>query len=131
MKQDDLAGLSKEQRILRVLRKVLANIVKDATPLPGRPHPLSEGTIAEIRDLFGLIAERERTRGRRRTERQRKADVSRSAASGQARGRDACAQETGRQPLIPGRLARPARCGQRKTIQVLVRKPAVQRVRQE
>jgi len=27
---------------------------------PGRPHPLSEGTIAEIRDLFGLIAERER-----------------------------------------------------------------------
>jgi hypothetical protein len=60
MKQDDLAELSKEQRILRVLRKVLANIVKDATPPPGRPHPLSEGTIAEIRDLFGLIAERER-----------------------------------------------------------------------
>ncbi len=60
MKQDDLAGLSKEQRILRVLRKVLANIVKDATPPPGRPHPLQESTIADIRDLFGLIAERER-----------------------------------------------------------------------
>lgn len=51
--------LSKEQRILRVLRKVLANIVKDATPAPGTPHPLSESTIHDIRDLFGLISERE------------------------------------------------------------------------
>jgi hypothetical protein len=46
--------------LLLVLRKVLANIVKDATPPPGRPHPLQESTIADIRDLFGLIAERER-----------------------------------------------------------------------
>jgi hypothetical protein len=52
--------LSKEQRILRVLRKVLANIVKDATPAPGMPHPFQESTIHDIRDLFGLIAERER-----------------------------------------------------------------------
>lgn len=51
--------LSKEQRILRVLRKVLANIVKDATPAPGMPHPLTENTVHDIRDLFGLIAERE------------------------------------------------------------------------
>jgi hypothetical protein len=51
--------LSKEQRILRVLRKVLANIVKDATPAPGEPHPFSENTIRDIRDLFGLISERE------------------------------------------------------------------------
>lgn len=51
--------LSKEQRILRVLRKVLANIVKDVTPAPGMPHPLKESTIHDIRDLFGLIAERE------------------------------------------------------------------------
>jgi hypothetical protein len=51
--------LSKEQRILRVLRKVLANIVKDATPGPGMPHPLKESTIIDIRDLFGLISERE------------------------------------------------------------------------
>ena len=51
--------LSKEQRILRVLRKVLANIVKDATPAPGMPHPLKESTIFDIRDLFGLISERE------------------------------------------------------------------------
>lgn len=52
--------LSKEQRILRVLRKVLANIVKDATPAPGMAHPFKDSTIADIRDLFGLIAERER-----------------------------------------------------------------------
>jgi hypothetical protein len=55
-----IEGLTKEQRILRVLRKVLANIVKDATPAPGQPHPLQESTIRDIRDLFGLIAERER-----------------------------------------------------------------------
>jgi hypothetical protein len=55
-----IEGLSKEQRILRVLRKVLGNIVKDATPRPGEPHPLSEDTVRDIRDLFGLIAERER-----------------------------------------------------------------------
>lgn len=50
---------TKEQRILRVLRKVLANIVKDTTPAPGMLHPLSENTRHDIRDLFGLIAERE------------------------------------------------------------------------
>ena len=52
--------LSKEKRILRVLRKVLATIVKDATPAPGMEHPFKESTINDIRDLFGLIAERER-----------------------------------------------------------------------
>jgi hypothetical protein len=56
---DNDEQLSKEQRIMRVLRKVLANIVKDATPAPGMPHPLSEQTRIDIRDLFGLIAERE------------------------------------------------------------------------
>ncbi len=52
-------NLSKEQRILRALRKVLGNIVKDATPAPGHPHPLKESTILDIRELFGLISERE------------------------------------------------------------------------
>ncbi|HZV54631.1 MAG TPA: hypothetical protein VFF82_06805 [Rhodocyclaceae bacterium] len=55
----DIEGLSKEQRILRVLRKVLGNIVKDTTPARGMPHPLQESTIRDIRELFGLIAERE------------------------------------------------------------------------
>lgn len=55
----NVEALSKEQRILRVLRKVLGNIVKDTAPRPGRPNPLQESTINDIRDLFGLIAERE------------------------------------------------------------------------
>jgi hypothetical protein len=53
-------ALSKEQRILRVMRKVLASVVKDATPQPGMLHPLSDKTIEDIRDCFGLIAARER-----------------------------------------------------------------------
>jgi hypothetical protein len=52
--------LSKEQRILRIMRKTLGNIVKDVTPVGGRTNPLSAGTIQEIKDCFGLISERER-----------------------------------------------------------------------
>ncbi len=51
---------SKEQRILIVMRKLLAQIVKDTTPGPGMRHPLGEQTIKDIRDCFGLIAARER-----------------------------------------------------------------------
>lgn len=51
---------SKEQRILVVMRKVLANIVKDITPDPGMRNPLSESTIRDIRECFGLISARER-----------------------------------------------------------------------
>lgn len=54
-----IEGLSKEQRILRVLRMVLGNIVKETAPRPGRERPLSDETVNDIRDLFGLIAERE------------------------------------------------------------------------
>ncbi len=51
---------SKEQRILVVMRKLLAQIVKDTTPGPGMRHPLNEQTIKDIRDCFGLISARER-----------------------------------------------------------------------
>lgn len=51
---------SKEQRILRMMRKTLGSVVKDVTPLGGRTNPLSESTIQEIKDCFGLISERER-----------------------------------------------------------------------
>jgi hypothetical protein len=54
-----IEGLSKEQRILRVLRKTLGNIVKDTAPTPGMAHPLREDTIRDIQQLFALIAERE------------------------------------------------------------------------
>lgn len=52
--------LSKEQQILRIMRKTLANVVKDATPLGGRPNPLKESTIQDIKDCFALISDRER-----------------------------------------------------------------------
>ncbi|MDD2700282.1 MAG: segregation and condensation protein A [Sideroxydans sp.] len=52
--------LSKEQRILRQMRKTLGSVVRDATPLGGRPNPLTENTIEEIKACFTLIAERER-----------------------------------------------------------------------
>ena len=55
-----MATKSKEQRILVVMRKLLAQIVKDTTPGPGMRHPLNEQTIKDIRDCFGLIAARER-----------------------------------------------------------------------
>jgi hypothetical protein len=52
--------LSKEQQILRQMRKTLANVVKDATPLGGRPNPLTAATIQDIKDCFALISDRER-----------------------------------------------------------------------
>lgn len=56
----DTAELSKEQRILRLLRKTLGNVVKDVTPLGGRPNPLMDSTIQDIKDCFALISEREK-----------------------------------------------------------------------
>lgn len=50
----------KEQRVLRMMRKTLADVVKDVTPLGGRPNPLSAATVQQIKDCFALISERER-----------------------------------------------------------------------
>ena len=51
----------KEREILVVMRKVLAQIIKDTTP-PSRAmkHPLSEQTIQDVRRCLGLISARER-----------------------------------------------------------------------
>lgn len=56
----DNEELSKEQRILRLMRKTLGNVVRDVTPLGGRTNPLSEDTVQDIKDCFALISERER-----------------------------------------------------------------------
>lgn len=52
-------NLTKEQRILRVMRRVLSSIVKDTTPKPGMLHPLSDQTIEDIKACFALISARE------------------------------------------------------------------------
>ncbi len=51
---------SKERQILQVMRKVLASVIKEITPEPGMRHPLSEGTIDDVRNCLRLIAARER-----------------------------------------------------------------------
>ena len=59
-KEDKDEGQSLELRILIQLRQVLAAVVRDVTPPPGRPGPLSERTVEDVRDAFALIAARER-----------------------------------------------------------------------
>jgi hypothetical protein len=51
---------SPEQLILRVMRKVLASVVKDVTPQEGMSNPLTDRTIEDIRDIFGMISTREK-----------------------------------------------------------------------
>lgn len=52
--------LSKEHHILVVMRKVLSSIIRDTTPPPGRPHPLNDKTIEDVRQCFSLITAREK-----------------------------------------------------------------------
>ena len=52
--------LTLEHRILIQLRQVLAAVVRDVTPAPGRPNPLSPKTVEDVRGAFSLIAARER-----------------------------------------------------------------------
>lgn len=56
-----MADSNKEREILVVMRKVLAQIIKDTTP-PSRAmkHPLTDQTIQDIRACLGLISARER-----------------------------------------------------------------------
>ena len=54
-----IEDVSKEQRILRVLRTVLGKVAKETAPRPGVPRILSDETVEDIRNVFSLIAERE------------------------------------------------------------------------
>jgi hypothetical protein len=51
--------LSKEERVLRVMKSVLTSVAKDTATEPGLKHPLSEQTIRDIRGCLVLITERE------------------------------------------------------------------------
>jgi len=55
-----MSELTQEQRILIAMRKTLAAVIKDVTPPPGLKHPLSEQTIADVRQCLGLISAREK-----------------------------------------------------------------------
>lgn len=53
------AELSKEQQIMRAMRKTLTSVVRDCAPRDGEPSPLNENTVENIRMCLGLIASRE------------------------------------------------------------------------
>lgn len=51
---------SKEYQILKALKLVLTDVVKDTATQPGLKHPLSDRTIEGIRQCLKLISARER-----------------------------------------------------------------------
>jgi hypothetical protein len=52
--------LSMEERILRAVKLTLAAIIKDTATPHGMRHPLSDGTIRDLRECLALISARER-----------------------------------------------------------------------
>jgi len=50
---------SKEEQILRAVRLTLTCVIKDTATPPGMKHPLSEGTIEDLRQCLFLISARE------------------------------------------------------------------------
>ncbi len=52
--------VSKEERILLMMKKVLTDVAKDTHAKPGFRHPLSDSTVQGIRECLALISARER-----------------------------------------------------------------------
>ena len=52
--------LSMEERILQAVKMALANVIKDTATPHGMRHPLSDGTIEDLRQCLALISARER-----------------------------------------------------------------------
>jgi hypothetical protein len=67
-----------EERILRAVKRTLANVVRDTATPHGMRHPLSDATIEDLRQCLALISARERelaqAAGRDATARPRYAD---------------------------------------------------------
>jgi len=55
--------LSMEERILTAVKRTLANVIKDTATPHGMRHPLSDGTIQDLRQCLALISARERELG--------------------------------------------------------------------
>ena len=51
--------LSKEERVLAMVKRVLTDIAKETFTKPGHVHPLTDNTIHNMRECLGLIAARE------------------------------------------------------------------------
>ena len=59
MSASDSNELSKEQRILRMVKKVLTDVAKDTVTPPELKHPLSAQTIQGIRECLQMVPARE------------------------------------------------------------------------
>ena len=53
------SDLTQEERILRVMKRVLTDVAKDTYTRPGYRHPLSDETVDGIRKCLALISARE------------------------------------------------------------------------
>ena len=51
---------SMEARILKAVKHALAGVIKDTATPHGMRHPLSDGTIADLRSCLAMISARER-----------------------------------------------------------------------
>jgi hypothetical protein len=51
--------LSKEEQILKMVKRVLTDVAKDTHVKPGLKHPLTDNTIIGIRECLALITARE------------------------------------------------------------------------
>jgi len=56
---DEQNSEDKELKVLRAVKMVIVNVIKDTTTEPGMKHPLSNDTINDIRQCLGLITARE------------------------------------------------------------------------
>jgi len=54
-----MSELSKEEQILKAVKKTLTDVAKDTYTPANLKHPLSEPTIHSIRDCLALISARE------------------------------------------------------------------------
>lgn len=53
------ADTSQEERILKMVKKVLTDVAKDTHAKPGFRHPLSQNTIRGMQECLSLITARE------------------------------------------------------------------------
>lgn len=53
------SAVSKEEQVLKAVKRVLTEVIKDTATEPGLKHPLSENTINGLRDCLVLISQRE------------------------------------------------------------------------
>jgi hypothetical protein len=52
--------ISKEERILRAVKRTLGGVIRDTATPHGMRHPLSDATIEDLRQCLALISAHER-----------------------------------------------------------------------